>query len=333
MKKLRIGLCYDMADKHKPKPGEPRDKAAELDSPETVQALKETLTALGHEVLPIGDGQDLLKFLTGGGHVDLVFNIAEGLHGRSRESQVPALLEMLGVPYTGADPLTLALCLDKAMFKRVLLAEGIPTPAFCEVGSGEQAEKLEFPLPAFVKPAAEGSGKGIKADCRVDNLESMRKVALRLGNAYGWPVIIEEYLPGMELTVGIVGNGDARVLGSMQIEFLPGSGGIYSYQTKKQYLKLVDYHVPPRLTPKAVQEAEQTALKTYHLTGCRDFGRVDLRLDRQGRPSVLEINPLAGLNPVSSDLVILSKAQGISYRALIGDILAAALKRTGLTAA
>ena len=238
---------------------------------------------------------------------------------------------MLGIPYTGADPLTLALCLDKAMFKRVLLAEGIPTPGFKEVTSAVEVESLKFPLPAFIKPAAEGSGKGIKADCRVNNLEALKKVALRTGKTYGWPIIVEEYLPGMEMTVGIVGNQDARVLGSMQIDFLPGSGGVYSYQTKQQYLKLVDYHVPPRLPKKTLREAETTALKTYQLTGCRDFGRVDLRLDSTGRPSVMEINPLAGLNPVSSDLVILSKALGISYHKLIGDILKAAMHRTGLT--
>jgi D-alanine-D-alanine ligase len=330
MRRLRIGLVFDLAEKHRPQPGEPRDKAAELDSPETVQALQETITSLGHEVLPIGDGQDLLKFLTGGESVDLVFNIAEGLHGRSRESQVPALLELLNIPYTGADPLTLALCLDKAMFKRVLKAEGILTPEFREVLSITDAESLEFPLPAFVKPAAEGSGKGIKADCRVDNLEALRRVTLRVGTTYGWPVIVEEFLPGMELTVGIVGNDDARAIGIMQIEFLPGSGGIYSYQTKKQYLKLVDYHVPPRLSAKILKETEAAALQTYQLTGCRDFGRVDFRLDRQGRPSVLEINPLAGLNPISSDLVILSKAVGLNYKTLIGNILSAALTRTGL---
>jgi D-alanine-D-alanine ligase len=331
MRRLRVGLCYDLAAKHQPKPGEPRDKAAEFDSPETVQALQEVITALGHEVLPIGDGQDLLKFLAGGGKVDLVFNLAEGLHGRSRESQVPALLEMWQIPYTGADPLTLALCLDKVMFKRVLQAERIPTPTFREVLSAGEAEILDFPLPAFVKPAGEGSGKGIKADCRVDTIVALRKVTLRVGKTYGWPVLVEEYLPGMEITVGIVGNGDARVIGSMQIEFLPGSGGIYSYQTKKQYLKLVDYHVPPRLPAKTLQAVEATALKTYHLTGCRDFGRVDLRLDRQGHPNVMEINPLAGLNPVSSDLVILTKAKGIAYQTLIGDILGAALNRTGLS--
>jgi D-alanine-D-alanine ligase len=331
MRKLRVGLCYDLAAKHQSKPGEPRDKAAEFDSPETVQALQEVITSLGHEVLPIGDGQDLIKFLVGGGKIDLVFNIAEGLHGRSRESQVPALLEMWQIPYTGADPLTLALCLDKVMFKRVLQAEKIPTPMFREVHSAGEAERLDFPLPAFVKPAAEGSGKGIKADCRVDTLDALRKITLRVGKTYGWPILVEEFLPGMEITVGIVGNGDARVIGAMQIEFLPGSGGIYSYQTKKQYLKLVDYYVPPRLPVKILQTVEATALKTYHLTGCRDFGRVDLRLDRQGRPNVMEINPLAGLNPVSSDLVIMTKAKGIAYKALIGDIIDAALTRTGLS--
>ncbi len=333
MKKLRIGLCYDLADKHLPQPGEPRDKAAELDSRETVTALQETLKELGHDVVPIGDGRELLDFLYGGGKVDLIFNISEGIAGRSREAQVPALLEMLGIPYTGADPLTLALCLDKAMFKRILQAEGIPTPAFRQVHTPAEAEKLSFPLPAFVKPAAEGSGKGIKADCRVESQEALCRVILRIGTTYGWPVMVEEFLPGVELTVGIIGNGEARALGSMQIEFLPGSGGIYSYQTKKQYLKLVKYHVPPQLPGETIRAAEAIALKTYWITGCRDFGRVDLRLNAQGQPSVLEINPLAGLHPVSSDLVILGKALGLSYRQLLEEILTAALSRNPQTSA
>lgn len=330
MKPLRVGLCFDLAEKHLPRDGEPGDQAAELDSRETVQALRDALAGLGHEAALIGDGRELLQFLASGGRVDLVFNIAEGLTGRSREAQVPALLEMMGIPYTGADPLTLSLCLDKAMFKKVLRAENLPTPDFREVRSPQQIQSLDIRLPAFVKPAAEGSGKGIRSDNRVTTRSELHDVVLRTGLTYGWPVIAEEFLPGAEITVGLVGNGDARALGAMEIEFLPGSGGIYSYSTKKDYLKLVKYHVPPRLPPKTVQAAQEIALKTYQATGCRDFARVDLRLDEQGRPNVLEINPLAGLNPVSSDLVILARAVGVDYRTLIKEILTAALNRYNL---
>jgi D-alanine-D-alanine ligase len=331
MKKLKIGLCYDLAEKHLPGPGEPLDKAAELDSRETVMALQEAMTVLGHDVALIGDGKDLLRFVCAGGQVDLVFNITEGLQGRSREAQVPALLEMLGIPYTGADPLTLALCLDKAMFKRILRAEGISTPEFRVVSSAREAESLNFPLPAFVKPAAEGSGKGIRADSRVTTTENLREVVLRTGSVYGFPVIVEEYLSGMEVTVGILGNGDARVLGCMEIEFLPSSDGFYSYHTKQNYLQQVRYHIPPRLPADRIAEIQHTAMQTYRLTGCRDFGRVDLRMNAENRPSILEINPLAGLNPVSSDLVILAQAEGISYHKLIEEILTAALNRIGMT--
>jgi len=330
MKPLRIGLCYDLADKHQPRPGEPADKAAELDSMETVAALQETLAALGYDAFLIGDGLELLHYIMEGRPLDLVFNISEGLRGRSREAQVPALLEMMGIPYTGADPLTLALCLDKGIFKRILKSEGIPTPDFREIRSAEEIERLEIRLPAFVKPAAEGSGKGIRSDSRVTRLDQLREVVRRTGETYGWPVLVEEFLPGVELTVGIIGNGDARCLGAMEIEFLKGSDGIYSYSTKKDYLKLVKYHVPPRLPETTIQEAQQIALKTYRLTGGRDFGRVDLRLDAEGCPQVLEINPLAGLNPVISDLIIMAKAQGISYHAVIGEITETAINRTGL---
>jgi len=330
VRSLRIGLCYDLAEKHLPRAGEPRDKAAEYDSEETISALRQAMAELGHDVFLIGDGGDLLQFLCKGSPVDLVFNIAEGVHGRSREAQVPAILEMMGIPYTGADPLSLALCLDKAMFKRVLKAEGIPTPDFREVGSAEESASLNIALPAFVKPAAEGSGKGIKADSRVTTPAALREVVLRTGRTYGWPVIVEEFLPGAEVTVGLIGNGDARVLGAMEIEFLPGSGGVYSYSTKKDYTRLVKYHVPPRLPERIIRAAQDVALKTYRVTGCREFGRVDLRLDAEGIPNVLEINPLAGLNPVSSDLVILARALGVEYPVLIEEILKAAINRYNL---
>jgi D-alanine-D-alanine ligase len=328
MRSLRIGLCYDLADKHLPQSGDPPDKAAELDSMETVSGLREALASLGHDAFLIGDGRELLHYIVEEKPVDLIFNIAEGLRGRSREAQAPALLEMMGIPYTGADPLTLALCLDKGMFKRVMKAEGIPTPDSQEILSPQQIHGLKTPLPAFVKPAAEGSGKGIRSDSRVASDAELQEIALRTGITYGWPILIEEYLPGAEITVGIVGNGDARCLGAMEIEFLSGSGGIYSYATKQDYLKLVKYHVPPRLPESTIRQVQDLALKTYHLTGCRDFGRVDLRLDAAGNPKVLEINPLAGLNPVSSDLIIMAKAQGNSYRTVIADILEAAINRT-----
>jgi D-alanine-D-alanine ligase len=297
---------------------------------ETVAGLQETLVALGYDAFLIGDGLELLHYIMEGRQVDLVFNISEGLRGRSREAQVPALLEMMGIPYTGADPLTLALCLDKGMFKRILKSEGIPTPDFHEIRSAAEIEDLEIRLPAFVKPAAEGSGKGIRSDSRVTSPSQLREVVRRTGETYGWPVLVEEFLPGVELTIGIIGNGEARCLGAMEIEFLRGSDGVYSYQTKKDYLKHVKYHVPPRLPQATIQEAREIALKTYHLIGGRDFGRVDLRLDAQGHPQILEINPLAGLNPVSSDLIIMAKAQGIGYETVIGDITEAAISRTGL---
>ena len=327
---MRIGLCYDLAEKHQPRPGEPPDHAAELDSMETVAALQETLAALGYDAFLIGDGPELLHYIIEERPVDLVFNISEGLRGRSREAQVPALLEMMGIPYTGADPLTLALCLDKGMFKRILKSEGMPTPDFREIRCAEEIEGLEIRLPAFVKPTAEGSGKGIRSDNRVSTLAELREIVLCTGRTYGWPVLVEEFLPGIELTVGIIGNGDARCLGAMEIEFLKGSDGIYSYSTKKDYLKLVKYHVPPRLPETTIHKAEEIALKTYRLIGGRDFGRVDLRLDAGGRPQVLEINPLAGLNPVSSDLIIMAKAQGINYQTVIREITEAAMNRTGL---
>ncbi len=329
MRSLRIGLCYDLADKHQPRTGDPPDQAAEFDSMETVAALRDALKCLGHDAFLIGDGQELLHYIVESRPLDLVFNISEGLRGRSREAQVPALLEMMGIPYTGADPLTLSLCLDKGMFKRILKSEGIPTPDFREIHSAEEIEGMEIRLPAFVKPAAEGSGKGIRADSRAETRWKLQEIVLRTGSIYGWPVLVEEYLSGPEVTVGIIGNGDARCLGAMEIEFLPGSDGIYSYHTKKDYLKLVKYHVPPRLPEKTLREAQDIALKTYRLTGCRDFGRVDLRLNDEGHPQVLEINPLAGLNPVSSDLIIMAKAQGISYQTVIGEITAAAINRTG----
>ncbi|GIX47251.1 MAG: D-alanine--D-alanine ligase [Candidatus Tectimicrobiota bacterium] len=264
-----------------------------------------------------------------GARWDLVFNIAEGLHGFAREAQVPALLEAYGVPYTFSDPLVLALALHKALTKAVLRAHGVPTPDFAVVHTPAEVDELALPYPLFAKPVAEGTSKGISAANTVYTPAELRRLCTTLLATYRQPVLVETFLPGREFTVGLLGTGaQARVLGVMEVTLLPqAEPGAYSYANKADYLDRVAY----RLADDAVaQRAAAVALQAWRLLGCRDAGRVDLRCTAAGEPQFLEVNPLAGLHPQHSDLPILCRLRGIDYGQLIAMILAAACQRLAL---
>lgn len=220
---------------------------------------------------------------------ELVFNIAEGWGTRSREAQVPAICETLGVPYTHSDPLTMALTLDKAMAKRVVQSAGIRTAPFGVVDSVDRVATIDFPYPLFVKPMAEGSSIGVRVTSRVVDREALTAEVERCLTAYRQAVLVERYLPGVEVTVGTCGSGDgARVLGSMEIAPAAGSADnfVYGLVSKRHYMELVRYHVPPN-SPTAAQiaDAEATALAAYRVLGCRDVGRVDMRFDADVWPT------------------------------------------------
>ncbi|MBI5186475.1 MAG: D-alanine--D-alanine ligase [Nitrospinae bacterium] len=333
---MKIGLAYDLRKDYL-EMGYSEEETAEFDSEATINALDETISGLGHGVARIGNIFELTRRLTIGERWDMVFNICEGLHGRSREAQVPALLEAFSVPYTFSDPVTLCLCHDKALAKRIVSAADIPTPEFMEVSSLEDLENWrtlqEIAFPLFAKPISEGTGKGITPLSIVRNRGELEIQCEALLRKFRQPVLVETYLPGREFTVGVLGTGEsARAIGALEVKLSDkAEPGVYSYINKEECEERIVYDLVEE--DDIAEEAMETALRAYLALGCRDAGRVDLRTDQNGRIHFLELNPLAGINPVHSDLPILCSKVGISYRDLLSKILDSAFKRQGKTAA
>lgn len=325
MKALRIGLCYDLKSDYLAAGFAPHD-VMEFDEEDTVAGIAGALESLGYQVDRVGRGTELARRLAAGERWDLVFNFAEGVRGRSREAQVPALCEMFDQPYTFSDPLTCAVTLDKPLAKRVVRDSGLPTPPFAVVESPEQADGVSLEPPLFVKPAAEGSSKGVTERSRVSDRGELKDACAELIRLFRQPVLVESYLPGREMTVGIVGNGDdARVVGIMEVVFKDGSDQDYTALNKAEFVDRTVYRLLDG-EPMAGR-AKEVALSVYRALACRDAARVDLRCDDNGEPCFLEVNPLPGMNPVTSDLPILSRMAGLSYRDLVGSIVEAAARR------
>jgi D-alanine-D-alanine ligase len=321
-----IGLTYDLRTDYLAE-GYGIEDVAEFDSESTIEAIESTIGSLGHTTDRIGHARALCKRLVAGDRWDLVFNIAEGLAGRSREAQVPAILELYGVPYTFSDPLVSAATLDKAVAKRLVRASGLRTPEFLVVGSEAQLDGHALRYPLFVKPIAEGTGKGIDAASRIDTPDQLPAACRALLAKYRQSVLVEEYLPGREFTTAVLGTGaDARVIGTMEVEILPDDGkAIYSFEMKEKCEKLVRYSAPRRGPVRSA--VEDLALRAHIALECRDVSRVDIRLDADGRPSFIEVNPLPGMHPTHSDLPMIATQEGMSYRHLISEILLSAMKR------
>ena len=256
-----------------------------------------------------------------------MFNIAEGLHGVGREALVPALLDAYEIPYTFSDPLVLALTLHKGMTKAVLRDAGVPTADFAVVSVPADIEKVSLPYPLFVKPVAEGTGKGISDASLVKTPAELKRVCENLLAEFHQQVLVETFLPGREFTAGVVGTGgEAAAVGVMEVVFKKKEPAdlIYSYHNKSNYEQVIEYRVPE---PEVIESCAGLALSAWKVLGCRDGGRVDIRMDGRGRPNFIEVNPLAGLNPVHSDLPILCKLNGISFQELMERILKSAFKR------
>ena len=329
---MRIGLTYDLKDDIEAKGQDfPEDALEEYDSLEVIKAIAAALRSLGHTTIRLGGGKKFLANVTGK-HVDFVFNISEGRGGlRSREAQVPAVLEMLDIPYSGSDPLTLAVTLDKPLAKQLVRDAGVATPAWHLIQSTAQLKSLDnkdIMLPAFIKPAYEGSSKGIRLNSRADTYSKVRSITTGLLKQYNQPVLIEQYIEGEEVTVGIVGNSPPAIVGIMRI--VPRrkcKTFVYSLEVKRDWRNLVDYECPARLPGKVFKRIEESSLRAFRALGCRDVSRVDFRISSDGIPYFLEVNPLPGLNPVSGDLPIMSGKMGWSYNGLIGAIVNAAKAR------
>ncbi len=323
---LRIGFTYNIK-RVASKAG--NDTEAEYDAPETIDSIREAIESHGHVVLPFEATAELPRQFTET-PVDLVFNIAEGVSGRNREAAVPALCELMGIPYTGSDAATLSIALDKGLSKRVLRQHGILTPEFqvMETGRERLSPKLKFPL--IVKPNQEGSSKGVSASASVvDDEDGLRIVVRELLERYRQPALVEDYIAGREFTVGLLGDKRPRVLPPMEILFKDTANArpVYDYQIKQEWEKHVYYQCPAKLTPAELKAIERVARDTFLALACRDVARVDLRMDNKGDFYVLEVNPLPGLTPEYSDLCLIASAANIDYRALIGEILAGGLKR------
>jgi D-alanine--D-alanine ligase len=318
---LRVGLAFNMKriDSHA---GD--DREAEYDAPETIQAITRAIESHGHVVVPLEATQEFPRTLMASS-VDVVFNIAEGMMGRSREAQVPSLCELRGIPYTGSDPATLSICLDKALAKRLL--GDVDTPAFQLLVTGR--EKLRtFRYPVIVKPNQEGTSKGIGPKSVCDDETTVRERARELIERYGQPALVEEYIEGRELTVGLLGERRPRVLPPMEVVFLTQKDRpVYDYECKQDWQRHVRYECPASLTRDELRAVERACRTTFMTLGCRDVARVDLRLTAEGRVYVLEVNPLPGLTPDYSDLCLIANGARMDYRTLIGEILSGAIKR------
>lgn len=380
MKRLNVALLYNLKQNAPHEEGEPWDKWNELDSEKTAASIERALRAGGHEVIAMEGDKDLPKKLEAY-KVDIAFNTCEGHHGASREAQVPALLDMLGIPYTGSGVMTLAVALDKAMTKRVLQHHGLPTPEFQTFVSGDEPLNSRLKYPLFVKPIMEGSGMGITAKSVVRNARELRAQVNEIIVLYRQPALVEEYVEGRELTIGLlgnlphqialrkngamtpplemamagasragsstrpIGNGQARkmqpmipdtlrVLPALEVDLTPvpkEEAMLYTAVVKSKLYDVPKYLIPAPLTKPLRTKIEKMVVGAFSVLECYDFARVDVRIRNDtGEPTILEVNPLAGLQEGISDIVMEANAAGISYTALINGILDAALQRYGM---
>ncbi|MGE0086493.1 MAG: D-alanine--D-alanine ligase [Desulfococcaceae bacterium] len=329
---MTIGLCYDLRSEYLAM-GYSEEETAEFDRDDTVKAIENALSFLGHRTERIGHAKQLAASLVAGKRWDLVFNIAEGLHGIGREAQVPSLLDLYQIPYTFSDPLVMSLTLHKGMTKRVIRDAGIPTSDFRIVEEAEDTENLisalAFDPPYFIKPVAEGTGKGITPDSIIRDRAVLKSACQRMLETFRQPVLLEPYLSGREFTTAVVGTGKkARILGTMEVHLREeAEAGVYSYVNKEKCEELVIYRLVKPADDPVVADAEAIALNAWKILGCRDAGRLDIRCDSAGKPMFMEVNPLAGIHPEHSDLPIICNHLKIPYTDLIGWIVASASER------
>jgi len=320
---MKIGITYDLKSEYL-RQGFSEEEAAEFDKEETIDAIDNTLKELGYGTEKIGNIKQLTVALAEGKKWDLVFNICEGMYGIGREAQVPALLDAWNIPYAFSNPLVLSLTLHKAMTKRVLRDANIPTADFCVVNSIDDIDKINIDFPLFAKPLAEGTGKGINANSIIENKSQLEETCLNLLHKFKQPVLVEKFLSGREFTVGIVGTGkSAKCTGVMEIHLTTNAEkNVYSYTNKDEYIDRCSYAL---VKDELAKKCEKVALDAWQILESEDGGRVDIRCDDNGEPNFIEVNPLAGLHPVHSDLPMLSRFNGIDYKNLISQIMNSAI--------
>lgn len=330
---MRIGLTYDLKDDYKDS-GLDAETIAEFDAMETIEGIESGLQSAGLEVVRIGHIKNLVTKLAAGERWDVVFNITEGLYGIAREAQVPALLEAYQIPCTFSSAAAMSLMLDKGVTNMILRNQGIPVAQSRTVKSLDDVAAVDLPYPLFAKPVAEGSGKGVTAKSCIENPAQLKDVCEDLLQKFNQPVLVETYLPGREFTVGMLGtNETARVIGIMEIVIDTKRAAVssYGFANKTDWFDHLSYPMLDAGKESALfKKINDVALATWKALDCRDGGRIDIRCDATGNPCVLEINPLAGLRPDFSDLVVLSGKAGMDHPTLIRNIITETLRRCGL---
>lgn len=328
---MQVALTYNLKTQDATKPA---DYFSEFDSQGTIDAIINALNRKGHNVLPVNAEQDLFSYFKKN-RPDMVFNIAEGKSGRFRESEVPAILECLDISYTGSNTHSLAIALNKALTKKILIAENIPTPRFQLFTKGTENLDPDLKFPLIAKPNREGSAKGINASNVVFDIAGLHKKIKELIDLYHQEVLVEEFIQGRELTVGILENGKTVILPILEIDFssCQRSGEFFYSWRMKEFQGDADlgltptFHCPARLDKDTERKIKEVALKTHHAVGCLDISRIDIRLSDDNIPYVLEINPLPGLNPNESNFPLMAYAAGMGYEDLIEAILMNAFNR------
>jgi D-alanine-D-alanine ligase len=299
------------------------DETAEFDKQETVDALENSLKLMGHETEPVGNAFQLIEALAAGKRWDIVFNIAEGLYGDGRESVVPAILDQYKIPYVFSGPVIMGLSLNKHLAKLVVAAAGVPVSPGYLITELKDLEKCNLKYPLFVKPVSEGTGKGITEKSLVNTSAELSKMVEWILSEFRQPALVEEYLPGREFTVGIVGYGDeAKAIGGMEVMTINNLP--YSVEVKENYQNYCTYKP---LDTDIIDECKSVALSAWKALDAVDAGRIDLKADRHGKICFIEANPLAGLNPVHSDLPILCRMYGVEYQTLLEMIMKSAIRR------
>jgi len=323
---MKVGLTYDLRSWYLDQ-GYSMEDTAEFDKQETVDAIDAELRKMGFETEPVGNCFQLIEALASGKKWDLIFNIVEGLYGDGRESVVPAVLDQYKIPYVFSGPVILGVSLNKYLTRLIVSAAGVPVSPGMLISTREDIKKCNLEYPLFIKPVSEGTGKGINEKSMLKSPAELKEMAEWILVRFDQPALVEEYLPGREFTVGIIGTGnEATAIGGMEIECkdnLP-----YSVEFKENYQEFCKY-IP--MADELAGECKTVALNVWKALGGVDGGRVDVKADRNGRMCFMEVNPLAGLHPIHSDLPILSRMIGIEYQSLIEMIMKSTIKRHRLT--
>ncbi len=326
-----VGFTFDLKEEHQKNPDFPDDALAELDIMETINDISKAIESGGHKVELIGNAKKLLKRIEDLG-VDIVFNLCEGIGTRNRESEVPVILDLYKIPYVGSDGLTLGLTLDKVMAKKAFISDGVLTPKyFVAEGNGAPLDFDSMKFPFIVKPRHEGSSKGISQESIVSDRKELRTQVALVRSRYRQPALVEEFIKGPEFTVLVIGNKDPQALEPVQIKIAGNlEAGDLIYTSRRLEGTDIEYICPAGISASLKKKLCEMSVQAYRAVDCRDFGRVDIRVDKKGRPYCLEINPLPSLS--TEDIFpMVAKASGITYDQLVAKIIDIALQRHGLS--